>query len=280
MLRLENRDPAQLIAYKVKTTAVKRYVVRPNVGVLLPGKAVDVAVVHNYERARAEGVELSEVHDRFQVLSVAVEIPEHLPEVWSKTPEEAITKTMVKSKFVAPHLVKTVTPNSPATAGVRSSGGRTSGAAAAGGSGGGGAMSGNSNHGISPEPDMEQAKTLFKAGMASVKAKSEAKTLRAERDAALQAVSQKDEQLAKLRQEVAQLRSMGGAAAGNGGKRSVMARASSFLLFTMLYVMVLVAFFVMCYKVFDYDPLYSISRDYSLTLVERRFKLYLLNSLK
>merc|ERR1711991_1012838 len=108
------KEEKSLVAYKVKTNAVKRYVVRPNLGILLPGKTVEVAVLLNYDRARAEGVDLAAVHDRFQVLAVALDEgtpTDALLELWQRTPEEAIFKSMIKCKFVAPNLVKTVTPH-------------------------------------------------------------------------------------------------------------------------------------------------------------------------
>lgn len=247
ILRLDNKDPSQTVAFKVKTTAVKRYVVRPNVGILLPGQSVEVAVLLNYDRARAEGVDLATAHDRFQVLSVGMNtaVPDEMFDVWTSTPPEKFCKTMVKCKFVAPNLVKTVTPVAPSEAG-------------------------------SAEPGLEQAKQVFKQEMASSKAKQEVKALRAERDAAMALAKTREEQLAKLEAEVALLRRGGGSAAPRG----VRDRVLSALVFALIYVVVLVGFFVCIYKVFDYDPFYSISRELSLTVLEQKLKRYLLSTLK
>jgi hypothetical protein len=180
ILRLENKDASQLVAFKVKTTAVKRYVVRPNVGILLPGKSVEVQVLLNYDRARLEGVDLAAVHDRFQVLSAVVDATasEQLLDLWAKTPDEALSKTLVKCKFVDPALVKTVTP-------VAASPGAAAAAAAAASSSG---ASSPATPQLQSEPDMLQAKSIFKQEMANSKAKQEAKTMRTERDAALAAL--------------------------------------------------------------------------------------------
>ncbi len=260
-LRLENRDASQLVAFKIKTTAVKRYVVRPNVGILLPGKFVEVAVLLNYDRARLEGVDLATVHDRFQVLSVAVDVAsaEQLAELWARTPDEALAKTMVKCKFVDPELVKTISPvvSSPGTPQLQP-----------------GLLS-------SPEPDMMQAKSIFKQEMANSKAKQEAKTMRAERDAALASLKEKEEELQKTRAELEKLRKEGVGGGGGGEnssgvvkvKKGMFGKVAEALWFLMLYVLVVAVFFVVCYKVFDYDPIRTFSEEYSMRTFERRIKL-------
>jgi hypothetical protein len=255
ILRLENKDATQLVAFKVKTTAVKRYVVRPNIGILLPGKSVEVAVLVNYDRARQEKVDLSTVHDRFQVLSVVVDVgaTDQLLELWSKTPEEAICKTMVKCKFVAPNLVKTIAPvanaNSPSTPHGQALG--------------------------SPEPDLEQAKSIFKQEMANTKAKQEAKTLRAERDAAQAALKERDGELQKLREEVTALRKGGGGGVvgAERNNRGLLGKGLSALFYILVYLVLMAVFFVVCYKVFGYDPIGTLWKEYSLKMLERRLKL-------
>ncbi len=250
-LRLENKDATQLIAFKVKTTAVKRYVVRPNLGILLPGKSVTVAVLLNYDRARADGVDLATVHDRFQVLSVTVDASasEQLLDLWAKTPEDRIAKAMVKCKFVAPNLVKTVSPvpsagpDSPAPRGVMLA---------------------------SPEPDLEQAKHIFKQEMANSKAKQEAKALKAERDVLLEQLRDREAALSRALEQLASKE-----AAGKG-----VGRLRSIIFFVAIYVFAMMLFFVVVFKTLDYDPFYSISSNYSLTMLERRLKTYLLASLK
>ena len=85
----------------MQTNALDRYVVRPPLGVVDPGKMVEVHVMLNFVQAHKDGVDLAAVRDRFQVLAVAIEdaTEEILAEVWSIAPEVAITKTVVKSKF-------------------------------------------------------------------------------------------------------------------------------------------------------------------------------------
>jgi hypothetical protein len=229
---------------QVKTTAVNRYMVRPNVGILMPGKTVEVAVLLNYDKTRAEGVDLAATHDRFQVLSVGMKnaAEEERVEVWTRTPEERLGKTTVKCKFVAPNLVKTVIPAVPGT----------------------------------PEPGLEQAKYAFKQEMASSKVKqelkAELKALRAERDAAVAAAKEKEVENTRLLGELAKWR--------NPAPKGLWARARSALFFVLVYVAVLAVFFVTIYKAFDYDPFYSISRELSLSVVEQKLKRYLLTTLK
>jgi hypothetical protein len=218
--------------------------VRPNVGILMPGKTVEVAVLLNYDKTRAEGVDLAATHDRFQVLSVGMRnaAEEEMVEVWTRTPEERLGKATVKCKFVAPNLVKTVVPAVPGT----------------------------------PEMGLEQAKYAFKQEMASSKAKqelkAELKALRAERDAAVAAAKEKESENSRLLGEIAKWR--------KPVSKGLLARAQSALFFVLVYVAVLAVFFATIYKAFDYDPFYSISRELSLSVLEQKLKRYLLTTLK
>ncbi len=240
IVRLDNKDLSQMVAFKVKTTAVKRYMVRPNLGIVMPGKCVEVAVLLNYDQARADGVDLTTAHDRFQVLFVGMKnaAEEEMFDVWTSTPEEGFGKATVKCKFVPPNLVKTVVPTVPPG---------------------------------SPEPGLEQAKQVFKQEMASSKTKQELKALRAERDAAVALVKEKEAENARLLEEVACFRRT---------PKGFSSRVQSALFFAVIYVAVLVSFFLCIYKVFDYDPLSSIAHDYSLSVLEQKLKRYLLASLK
>lgn len=65
-----------------------------------PGKSTEVAVLLNYDQARSEGVELSTVRDRFQVVAIGIENPtkEDLLGLWNNPKEDALNKTVVKCK--------------------------------------------------------------------------------------------------------------------------------------------------------------------------------------
>ena len=247
ILRLENRHPSHLVAYKVKTTAVKRYVVRPNLGILLPGRTVEVAVLLNYDRARAEGVDLAAVHDRFQVCGVPVEegvSTEALLELWQRTPEERISKTMVKCKFVSPSLVKTVTPHRTLE----------------------GATTGNIATTASPEPDLEQAKQTFKQEMAASKAKKELKALRDERDALQKQLTERNERVAALEREVAQLRAGGpeGAKGAPSSSSSPLKSLLRWIVFVLLYCIIMALMAVGVWKVMGIDVVQRINPDWSM----------------
>ena len=236
------------MAFKIKTTAVKRYVVRPNLGFLLPGKTLEVAVLLNYDRVRAEGVDLATLHDRFQILAIPVDDNEQAPallELWQRTPEERISKTMVKCKFVSPNLVKTVTPH-------RTLEGSETGAMLS-----------------SPEPDLEQAKQTFKNEMAVSKAKKEAKLAREERDALAVRLGERDLRIAQLEKQLGQERGVG-AVAGDvtrplqKNQPSILAKWSRRLLYFLLYLVLLILATVAAWKVLQIDVLQRMNPDWSV----------------
>jgi len=75
-IKLENISK-EVIAFKVKTTAPRRYTVRPNSGLITPGETTQVKVSLPLAR---EPKRSSEPPDKFQVLSVLVNVtPENKP---------------------------------------------------------------------------------------------------------------------------------------------------------------------------------------------------------
>jgi len=67
--KIENTSK-DVVAYKVKTTAPKRYSVRPNTGIVTPGDSVQVKVTLNWAKEPKRDSE----PDKFQILSVLVNI--------------------------------------------------------------------------------------------------------------------------------------------------------------------------------------------------------------
>lgn len=217
-------------------------------GVFVVGKQVEISVLLNYEKTRKEGIDLSTAQDRFQVLGIAVEnpsSPDELMKLWQTTPEDKLFKTIVKCKFVPPNMVRTMdaSDKSPKMGGMMNTP--------------------NSSLMLSPEPDMEQAKSVFKQEMAVTKLKKEVKGLKEENEALKQQMAEKDEALADMLKELAQTKS------GNTNNRK--AGTCSGLMYVLLYLLVLALFFVVSYKAFGYDPLLSIYPDFSLTKLERRY---------
>lgn len=63
ILKLTNRDPTETVAYKVKTTAQKKYLVSPSNGLLKPQESVEVHILLQAQYQPAEK------EDRFMVLA-------------------------------------------------------------------------------------------------------------------------------------------------------------------------------------------------------------------
>jgi len=122
-LRLQHPGPgtAAPAAYKIKTTAPKRYLVRPNQGLLAPGGAqtVDIILVERDHIAlrddSAKGAEAEE-KDKFLVQTTAVqsdllqgwadkppeEKSEKIISLWSSVDKKAITGRRLKVRFTRP----------------------------------------------------------------------------------------------------------------------------------------------------------------------------------
>eukprot|EP01114_Cavostelium_apophysatum_P012859 TRINITY_DN2982_c0_g1_i1.p1 TRINITY_DN2982_c0_g1~~TRINITY_DN2982_c0_g1_i1.p1 ORF type:complete len:305 (-),score=43.39 TRINITY_DN2982_c0_g1_i1:25-909(-) len=100
-IKLSNPSESQPIAFKVKTTAPKRYCVRPTGGVIHPGTFADVQVILN-AKERPAGDEKSK--DKFQVQTLAITkeqatLGEELKSVWQSAPESSVFKRRIKCYF-------------------------------------------------------------------------------------------------------------------------------------------------------------------------------------
>lgn len=100
-LSLVNISP-HTVAYKVKTTHIKRYCVRPNSALLRPDEKVDVEI--EQQVARTVPSDLHDCRDRFLLLAVALpnvtglsDNP-NVSEVWGKA-AEADSATVCRTKF-------------------------------------------------------------------------------------------------------------------------------------------------------------------------------------
>jgi len=68
-LQLQN-PTSKCVAFKVKTTAPKRYCVRPNTGVVLPGTCIEIQVVLN---ALKENSSEPKTKDKFQIQTLILD---------------------------------------------------------------------------------------------------------------------------------------------------------------------------------------------------------------
>jgi len=85
------------VSYKVKTTARKKYCVRPNIGILQPKDTVEVQVLLNSPKDFLSTE--SEKKDKFQVQSIFLnsdQVEKDLKEVWKGVPENQIIKQKLK----------------------------------------------------------------------------------------------------------------------------------------------------------------------------------------
>lgn len=101
-LRLFNSGTDHM-AFKVKTTAPKKYCVRPNAGVIPPGKHVEVHVIPQVGRG-GEGILASDLQgkckDKFMIQSTTVPVDEPLtPELWGQVPPAELGQTLLRCKY-------------------------------------------------------------------------------------------------------------------------------------------------------------------------------------
>lgn len=123
ILKLQNTTN-NFVAYKVKTTAPKRYCVRPNLGLISPGDTVEVQVLLNYIKDPPTNLECK---DRFQVQSIVLDDASkqkvNLKDLFVNTAQERIIKQRLKCRFApvskpkatieTPDLEKEALPSGP-----------------------------------------------------------------------------------------------------------------------------------------------------------------------
>jgi len=98
-LQLQN-PTSKCVAFKVKTTAPKRYCVRPNTGVVLPGTCIEIQVVLN---ALKENSSEPKTKDKFQIQTLILDSEPcatvDVKELWSQANEQNIGKHKLKCHF-------------------------------------------------------------------------------------------------------------------------------------------------------------------------------------
>ncbi|KAJ1638407.1 PapD-like protein [Pavlovales sp. CCMP2436] len=101
-LRLYNSG-AEHTAFKVKTTAPKKYCVRPNAGVIPPGKHVEVHVIPQLTKGSDPTLAndlAGKCKDKFMIQSTAVgsdQLP--TPELWAQVPQADLQQTLLRCKY-------------------------------------------------------------------------------------------------------------------------------------------------------------------------------------
>jgi len=101
-ITLKNIHQNQPLAFKVKTTAPRRYCVRPTFGILQPGSSDEVQVLLN---TKESGDSDDRMKDKFQVLSLLL-TPEQatledLKNVWANASDSEISKRRIKCQFAS-----------------------------------------------------------------------------------------------------------------------------------------------------------------------------------
>jgi hypothetical protein len=99
ILQLTNQTEKP-VAFKVKTTAPKRYCVRPNTGLIQPKETVEVQVLFNPSKEKPPSPSLK---DKFQVQSIYLRPEDQtnadLKELWNNVPQDQILKQKLKCSF-------------------------------------------------------------------------------------------------------------------------------------------------------------------------------------
>jgi len=99
VLRLSNCN-ARPVGFKIKTTAPKRYCVRPNTGIISPNQSLEVQVILNCIKDAPPNLKCK---DKFQVQAVLLDDDNSdMKEVWANLSEENIIKQRLKCHFGKP----------------------------------------------------------------------------------------------------------------------------------------------------------------------------------
>ncbi|KAJ8632195.1 hypothetical protein MRB53_025531 [Persea americana] len=100
-LQLTNKTD-QYIAFKVKTTNPKKYCVRPNTGIVLPGTTCDVTVTMQAQKETPPDMQCK---DKFLVQSVVAStgatVKDITPEMFNKEPGKAVEEFKLRVIYVA-----------------------------------------------------------------------------------------------------------------------------------------------------------------------------------
>jgi len=91
------------VSYKVKTTAPKRYIVRPNTGIIQPDQSVEIQVTLTGSKDKPDNLR---ARDKFLVQSIILSEEQaanvDLKELWGAAKEEDIIKHRLKAYFTKP----------------------------------------------------------------------------------------------------------------------------------------------------------------------------------
>ncbi|XP_057816163.2 vesicle-associated protein 2-1 [Cryptomeria japonica] len=95
------------VAFKVKTTSPKKYLVRPNTGIILPRSSIDIALTM---QAQPEAPPYMQCKDKFLLLSVVVpaatELKDITPDVFNKHRGNAVEECKLRVVYVPPNSAK------------------------------------------------------------------------------------------------------------------------------------------------------------------------------
>lgn len=122
-LELRNPTPDKKICFKVKTTAPRRYCVRPNSGIIEPGKTIKIAIMLQPIEQEAE---LEKGRHKFMVQSAVIVGDDVEPDtIWYKTDQRLIMDSKLRCVFQSPKISSSSSPStttsSPQLAGPKSS---------------------------------------------------------------------------------------------------------------------------------------------------------------
>eukprot|EP00250_Pteridium_aquilinum_P027263 c3454_g1_i1 orf=320-1042(+) len=91
------------VAFKVKTTSPKKYCVRPNTGLVLPGASCDITVTMQAQREAPPDMQCK---DKFLVQSVVVkegfEEQDISPDLFNKEPGKEVSETKLRVVYISP----------------------------------------------------------------------------------------------------------------------------------------------------------------------------------
>ena len=126
----------EIVAYKIKTTTPKRYLVKPNQELLLAGASISVTVVLEAKEAQAmveQPLSTMDNKDKFLIATVLVddafvsavnaarssspkEVQTLFTNLWEKKDKEDFKNLRLGCKFTLPHKVSVTSPSTPVPA--------------------------------------------------------------------------------------------------------------------------------------------------------------------
>ncbi|KAF4669668.1 Central component in molecular interactions underlying sperm crawling [Perkinsus chesapeaki] len=110
ILRLDNKtDKKRSVAYKIKTTAPRKYLVRPSSGVIGPGESADIQIILQPQTA-----DPSNDHDRFLIQTAVSKSGRSLDrEEWGKLAKGEVEEQKIRVVFKAAPAASEPSPEAP-----------------------------------------------------------------------------------------------------------------------------------------------------------------------